>query len=634
LKLNAWVCFIPAAATLLATKTDLATAAPPTPVAARAELSHALTETPPIDAADWRPVRLPTPVSKEDGPNAPIWYRLTFDLPLAPEGTWAIFIRRAEEHVVLFNESAAVPVAGHATASPASGWNYPRYFEVAGERLHAGHHVLYARVYPSSVGEHQLSVVMLGPASELLNLFRDQLVLQVIGPSMAGAVSAVVGLFMLALWLHRRSDTAFGWLGFACAFMILHFARFFVPGSLAPAWLRPVGDGAFGWMVLGLMLFVFRVAGRRYARAERFVAVYALAGTMLLFVAADRPAYVLIRDCYTVGLFPVDAGVLACQSILAWRTRAPMMIALALAAIATVGLGIHDLYVRNFALLDDTTFYLMPYCPLLLSLAAGGAVIERMVRSYRALDRLNVELEARVAAREAELARSYARAAELEKRAAIAGERRRIMRDMHDGLGNQLISSISLAESGALPSHEFAELLRRCIDELRLVIDSLKPLSDDLNAVLANFRYRFENRLAAAGLTLEWDVGDVPRHPSLTPDVILQIIRIVQEAFSNVIKHAGARRVSVTAHYDNATEVVGLRIADDGAGFDGGSLRPGDGFPSMKARAACLQAQLDIISGPGQGTDIRLALPLNRPRPSSDPATTNDAACGSSTVGK
>jgi signal transduction histidine kinase len=543
--------------------------------------------------------------------SASIWYRLTFDLPRAPKGIWAIFVRRAEQHVEFFNESDPTPIAGDAVASPA-GWNYPRYFEVAGERLHAGRNILYARVHPSSVGEHQLSVVMLGPASELLSLFYNQLVLQVIGPSMVSSIAAVVGLFMLALWLQRRTDTAFGWLGLACAFMILHFARFFLPEPAAPACLRPIGDSSFGWMVLALMLFVFRMAEHRHRRSEALVALYAVVGTVLLSASADSSVYVPLRDGYTLGLFPVEAGVLAYQGVTAWRTRAPMMIALALAAVATVALGIHDLYVRNFASLPDTAVYLLPYCPLLLSLAAGGATVERMVRSSRAMDRVNAELEARVAAREAELARSYARTAEIENRAAIAGERRRIMRDVHDGLGSQLLSTILLAERGALPSHEMAATLRRCIDELRLVIESLKPLADDLTVVLANFRYHVEPRLAAGGLTLKWVAGDLPRHPGLSPEIILQVMRIVQEAFSNIIKHAQARSVSVAAQYDNIAHVIRLRIVDDGVGFDDKSQHAGEGVANMKARAMRLGAQLDIISAPGNGTEVLLELPLHR----------------------
>jgi len=321
-----------------------------------------------------------------------------------PTGTWAIFLRRAEESVVFFLEDEATSVLGHATSPGEPGWNFPQYLELPAERLHIGHNVVYARLYPSSVGEHQLSVVMIGPASELLRLFRDQLVVQVIGPLTVGAITAVVGLFMLALWLQSPTNTVFGWLGLACAFMVLHFARFFLPDPPASAYLRAVGDGSFGWMVLALLVFVLRMAGRRHRRVEIPVALYALAGTVLLLAAVDRPAFVTIRDAYTLGLLPVEIAVLVYQCMVAWRTRAPMMIALALAAIATVGLGIHDLYARNIASLPDTPVYLMPYSPLVLTLAAGGAVIERMVQSHRALDRLNAELEARAGERDDVLA--------------------------------------------------------------------------------------------------------------------------------------------------------------------------------------------------------------------------------------
>src|SRR5262249_50395506 len=143
-----------------------AAAAPSTQSIASAELSYASSATPPVHDTDWRSVRLPTPVSQGADPGASIWYRLTFDLPAAPKGTWAVFVRRAEEHIAFYGEGEPMPVAGDATASPSPGWNYPRYFELGSEWLHAGRNVLYARVGPSSVGEHQLSVVMLGPASE------------------------------------------------------------------------------------------------------------------------------------------------------------------------------------------------------------------------------------------------------------------------------------------------------------------------------------------------------------------------------------------------------------------------------------------------------------------------------------
>lgn len=556
-------------------------------------------------------MRLPTPVSNGAAPDSRIWYRLTFDLPSLPTGTWAICVRRAEDNVAFFVDREPIATSSRAASQEAS-WNYPQYFELPAERLHVGRNIIYARVYPSSVGEHQLSAVNIGPDSELVPMFRNRIVVQVIGPLAVSAVTGVMGVFMLALWIRWPEDTAFGWLSLACAFMILHFARFFVPDFPVSTYLRAVGDGSFGWMVLALLLFVFRMVGRRHRSVEMLVAGYALAGTILLFATVDRAVFVAIRDGYTVGLFPVEIGVLIYQCMVAWRTRAPMMIALALAATATVGLGVHDLYVRNIASLPDASAYLMPYCPLPLSLAAGGAVIERMVKSHRALEVLNIELESRVTAREAELARTYARAAELEKRAAIAEERRRIMRDMHDGIGTQLISSISLAERGALPPREVADILRKCVDELRLAIDSLKPLGADLNAVLANFRYRFEPRLASAGPKLEWAVDELPCDSRLTPEAILQVMRILQEALANVIKHAGARQVSIVARYDAGADEIRLQISDDGRGFDHLLPHRGEGLASMAARAERLGARLDIVSDSQAGTEIRLRLPLHR----------------------
>ena len=69
------------------------------------------------------------------------------------------------------------------------------------------------------------------------------------------------------------------------------------------------------------------------------------------------------------------------------------------------------------------------------------------------------------------------------------------MSDMHDGIGGQLIKTLSLVENGKAASHEVAAALQYCIDDLPLAIDSLEPTDDDLLPVLGNLRFRFEARL-------------------------------------------------------------------------------------------------------------------------------------------
>ena len=93
-------------------------------------------------------------------------------------------------------------------------------------------------------------------------------------------------------------------------------------------------------------------------------------------------------------------------------------------------------------------------------------------------------------------------------------------------------------------------------------------------------RYRLEGRLKRQGIVLDWQVRDIPKLASLTPQNVLHILRIVQEAFTNIIKHAGARTITVQA---GSTEVhVFIRIADDGRGF--APEREGRGLANMRRR--------------------------------------------------
>lgn len=97
---------------------------------------------------------------------------------------------------------------------------------------------------------------------------------------------------------------------------------------------------------------------------------------------------------------------------------------------------------------------------------------------------------------------------------AVLQERQRIMQGSHGGLGSQLVSSPALSERGALSSGQTSALLRECIDDLRLAIDSLAG-SDDTFAVMAgNLRFRMEPRLRAAGIVVKWKSARAPSAPN------------------------------------------------------------------------------------------------------------------------
>lgn len=275
----------------------------------------------------------------------------------------------------------------------------------------------------------------------------------------------------------------------------------------------------------------------------------------------------------------------------------------AAAAVASTGVALYGHYgPQRYGAIPLYTYQMLPLYGLIT-----WALICRFARSLTQAERLNDELERRVEAKHLELEHQFARTRNLEREQAVAQERARIVSDMHDGIGGQLISTLSLVEHGQASNDQVADALRECIDDLRLAIDSLEPSDEDLLPVLGNLRYRLEPRLKASGIALDWQVREVPKLACLTPQNVLHVLRILQEAFTNVLKHARASRIRVATSIDSGR--VRISISDDGKGFDGAVPTAGHGLASMRSRARTIGGDLQIRPS-ASGTTLSLLLPI------------------------
>ena len=274
-----------------------------------------------------------------------------------------------------------------------------------------------------------------------------------------------------------------------------------------------------------------------------------------------------------------------------------------------LGLGVHDLLMLG-GWTGAEHIYLMPFATLIVVASFLYAVQRRYVGAFGEVERLNVELVERLAEQGRQLQAQHDRLRDSEKQQALLMERQRLMQDMHDGLGSALLSAMVAVEQGSMDQHKVVEVLRECVDDLRLVIDSLEPVAHDLVALLATMRYRLGKRLQAGGLMLEWDVQDLPMLEWLEPPDALHVLRLMQEALTNVLKHANARRVRmVTRHYGTYVEI---RVEDDGDGFDLENAQRGRGLKSQQRRAQRLGGHIRVESSPGHGTRLSLRLPVMR----------------------
>jgi signal transduction histidine kinase len=154
---------------------------------------------------------------------------------------------------------------------------------------------------------------------------------------------------------------------------------------------------------------------------------------------------------------------------------------------------------------------------------------------------------------------------------------------------------------------ELATVVRDALDDMRLMIDSLDPVDDDLNAVLAMFHDRLAPRLRASNVELHWNVELLPAVPGLTPARVLHVLRILQEAVTNALRHGRARTLWISA--SSGEEGVTIRVRDDGRGFEPGAAGGGRGLRNLQRRAAEIGAVLAIDSAPGRGATVAVTLP-------------------------
>ncbi len=201
------------------------------------------------------------------------------------------------------------------------------------------------------------------------------------------------------------------------------------------------------------------------------------------------------------------------------------------------------------------------------------------------------------------------------QRAQQALERERILGDMHDGVGSQLLGLIVQARAGVLAKDRLVHGLESCLDDVRLIVNSLDPVDRPLETALGELRSREQPRCDAAGIELAWSC-ELARLPSWSPGATLQVLRVVQEVLSNAQRHARPRRICLTASLSEGDAPwLQLEISDDGVGFD--ALHPprvGRGLKSLQARARKLGGALDIGAG-APGTRVTLRCPASQPLP-------------------
>lgn len=455
--------------------------------------------TPPPNDATWGPQALPDRWDlSRPGVGGIGWYRTRFHLSPRQDPTYAVYLPRVNMNAAVFVNEVLVGSGGRFEEPVARNWNRAQFFLVPPNLLQPGVNTIHVRLrsYPNSRGG--ISAIRFGEESLLRpgyerRFFIQTTLSQVISVSL-GALAALV----LLLWIRCRFDPVYGTFGFAALLWAIRSAHYYLREiPISHFYWEWFAHSSLGWVMALLFVFSMRYLGLRRPRFERALWICGLIGPALMFAAGAERLFAAAALWFAT-LFPVSLflwGIL----IRGVRRRPTIDGALLVGVwIVNTGLGVHVwLAHRNF--LPFESLYWMHYGSLAMFLVVGWMLADRFVRTRDDFERLNRELEQRVSEKHAELEKNFARLQQLERERAAQEERQRIVREVHDGVGSQIISTLTLMEKGKLAREEVEAALRECLDDLRLVVDSLEPIENDLLTVLGSLRYRLEGRLKKNG---------------------------------------------------------------------------------------------------------------------------------------
>ncbi|WP_422017607.1 ATP-binding protein [Roseateles sp.] len=573
---------------------------------------------PPADAAAWAPVAMPDVRSR---PGAAVvsdargyemrWYRV--HVPSGGDEPMALYLPRLVtlSAAVLARTPQGWQLLLDNQRSEREQWVQPIWLPLPGVQAD-GMELVVALPVPRG-SYHAVSRIWVGPRDVLEKRWQWRVRLQNGLPQAVSLTLAVLGLFALTLWLRRPGEAIYALFALAAAAWMVRNLHYYVSMPASPAgqdWFWWATHASMAWVMLTALLFALRFAHRRSPRLERVLIVSVLAVSLVSVPLWLRQVdMVVLQYAVTAAVAGVGAAWVAW---LAWRERRSELRLMALALAVAIMLGGHDLAVlAGWAWVEH--IFLMPFGTLIVMLSFLHAVQRRYVGTVEQVQAENSQLQENLDEQVSVLQMQNAQLREAERQQALLLERQRIMADMHDGLGSSLLSALVAMEQGSMSHEQCVEVLRECVDDLRLVIDSLEPVGHDLVSLLATMRYRLGKRLQMGGLKLDWDVQDLPPLAWLEPPDALHVLRLMQEALNNVLKHARAGRVRlVTRHHGSYVEI---RVEDDGAGFDLQGIQHGRGLKSQIKRAQRLGGKLRIDSSPGHGTRLSLRLPVERKNP-------------------
>lgn len=564
-------------------------------------------------------ITLPHDRRKNENWNEAGWYEIYANFTAPVDQTLSLYITHVQQRANLWIDD--VPFGSNIPEYVVSGqiWSKPVLRKLPHAALTEGSHKISIYLESEPPRNGLLGRVYLGPEKDLRSYWewRYHYRFTLVAIITFGMLS--LSMLMGVLWLLRKKDTMYAWFTICTLFWSMHNIPHIIdiPRNMSPALWDALYFILLGWTVVSLIVFNHRYTNTRYPRREKFLFIFALAGALPFFFLSHEGIHEYASLFWDLSLLPIGAYTIYYLAQAHQRNPVIEIKLLFMAGLIIITFGLQD-YLVLAGILDRTRGLLIQFSGLPAMLVLIWFLFSRFIKVLNESESLNLELEKRVKAKEKELQENFERLKLMENEQLLSDERSRIMQDVHDGVGGQLVAMLAELETGKVSQEDVRDALSQSLTDLRLVIDSLDVASEDLPTLLGMLRTRLQPRLDGHEMKLHWGVVPLPRLADFGPEKALQLMRILQEIFVNILKHSKAKNIyldTAVMQSENNLEQIEIIVRDDGR-WQEAADKTGRGLINMQRRANSIGVKLQI-AGETSGTTVKIILGSGRTVPAS-----------------
>jgi len=569
---------------------------------------------PPPDFLDWYEVTLPDNwnMTRPDRGGG-VWYRAPVDLPENATQHMGILLSNFSMNASIWWDGWKIVSGGQMEEPLSRNWHTPLYASLDIDRLKKGRHWLhiYIKGYPNDAAG--IGNVSFGPESILLPTYNQRFFVQRTLSIIALACTILLAFGACLMWLlQSRQNVAFKWVFLAALTWSVVISNFVIHNPpMQRFYWESLVDGAIELYTLLMLLLVLQVLGLKKTLLKRTLALLFASGWMVILIFGNDA----VLMAWAMPMHTLDALIflyllwLCVRSWLQQNNRNAVV--LALVFLIQMVFAVHDWWAVYFANQLETVL-IMQIGPTMMLFVITAWMLHGFSKSLQLSKTYTERIEAEVMSVTDRLKQEQAKMVQMQKQQALAEERERLTRELHDGVGADLATMSCMFRDGANNDKVMADMVAHALLDMRMVMDDIVEDCRDVGMIMGTLRHRFQDRMKGTGIKLSWNVQGLPiRCELFDRSSALHLMRIIQESLTNVIRHANADWVEVRASMPDQTDaMVLIEVIDNGQGI-APEMIPGKGLANMKQRAGMAKGTLDIQTSPQCGVHISLRLPVS-----------------------